>query len=73
MPRVGFEHTIPVFERTMTVHSLGRAATVIGNKVSNNAKQIIRLHSHDCPSCVVHRVQAELRDVPRRSKAEINE
>jgi hypothetical protein len=30
MPRVGFEPTIPVFERVKTVHSLDRAATVIG-------------------------------------------
>jgi hypothetical protein len=31
MPRVGFEPTIPVFERAKTVHVLDRAATVIGN------------------------------------------
>jgi hypothetical protein len=31
MPRVGFEPTIPVFERAKTVHALDRAATVIGN------------------------------------------
>jgi hypothetical protein len=30
MPWVGFEHTIPVFERAMTFHALDRAATVIG-------------------------------------------
>jgi hypothetical protein len=30
MPRVGFEHTISVFERAKTVDALGRAATVIG-------------------------------------------
>jgi hypothetical protein len=30
MPRVWFELTIPVFERTKTVHVLDRAATVIG-------------------------------------------
>jgi hypothetical protein len=29
MPRVGFEPTIPVFERTKTVHAFDRAATVI--------------------------------------------
>jgi hypothetical protein len=32
MLRVGFEHTIPVFERAKTVHVLDRAATVIGRK-----------------------------------------
>jgi hypothetical protein len=30
MLRVGFEATIPVFERAKTVHTLDRAATVIG-------------------------------------------
>jgi hypothetical protein len=30
MPRVGFEPTIPMFERAKTVHALDRAATVIG-------------------------------------------
>jgi hypothetical protein len=30
MRRVGFEPTIPVFERAKTVHALDRAATVIG-------------------------------------------
>jgi hypothetical protein len=30
MPRVGFETTIPAFERVKTVHALDRAATVIG-------------------------------------------
>jgi hypothetical protein len=29
MPRVGFEPTIEVFERTKTIHVLDRAATVI--------------------------------------------
>jgi hypothetical protein len=30
MPQVGFEHTIPVFERAKTVHALDRTATLIG-------------------------------------------
>jgi hypothetical protein len=30
MPRVGFEPTIPVFERAKTVHAFDRGATVIG-------------------------------------------
>jgi hypothetical protein len=30
VPRVGFEPTIPVFERAKTVHALARTATVIG-------------------------------------------
>jgi hypothetical protein len=31
MPRVGFEPTIPTFERAKAVHALDRAATVIGD------------------------------------------
>jgi hypothetical protein len=31
MSRVGFEPTIPEFERAKTVHALGLEATVIGN------------------------------------------
>jgi hypothetical protein len=31
-PLVGFEDTIPVFERAKRVHALGLAATVIGIK-----------------------------------------
>jgi hypothetical protein len=31
MPRVGFEPTIPAFERAKTVHVLHCAATVIGH------------------------------------------
>jgi hypothetical protein len=30
MPRVGFELTIPAFERAKTVHALDHAVTVIG-------------------------------------------
>jgi hypothetical protein len=30
MPRVGFEPTMPEFEKAKTVHALDRAATVIG-------------------------------------------
>jgi hypothetical protein len=32
MPLVGFELTIPAFERAKTVHALDRGATVIGNE-----------------------------------------
>jgi hypothetical protein len=31
MPRLGFQPTIPVFERAKTVHALDRAAIVIGS------------------------------------------
>jgi hypothetical protein len=34
MFQVGFETTIPVFERVKTVYALNRAATVIGNNKS---------------------------------------
>jgi hypothetical protein len=41
MPQVGFEPTIPVFERAKTVHALGGAATVIGN---NSAPTLRKTH-----------------------------
>jgi hypothetical protein len=36
MPRVGFQPTIPVFERAKTVHALNRTATVIDRKYSES-------------------------------------
>jgi hypothetical protein len=36
MIRVGFEPTIPVFERTKTVHALDRAASVIGMNMGHS-------------------------------------
>jgi hypothetical protein len=38
MPLVGFEPTIPAFERAKTVHALDRAATVIGFRLSRETK-----------------------------------
>jgi hypothetical protein len=35
MPRVGFEPTIPVFERAKMVHASDRAVTVIGELYNN--------------------------------------
>jgi hypothetical protein len=40
MPRVGFEPTIPVFERAKTVHALDRAVTVIGLYIPQCTKYI---------------------------------
>jgi hypothetical protein len=37
MSEVGFEPTIPAFEREKTVHALDRAATVIGLKSHTSA------------------------------------
>jgi hypothetical protein len=34
MPQVGFEPTIPVFERAKTVHALDLVATVIGTELT---------------------------------------
>jgi hypothetical protein len=38
MPLVGFEPTIPVFERAKTFHALDCAATVIGTMYANTTK-----------------------------------
>jgi hypothetical protein len=43
--RVGFEHTFPVFERAKKVHSLGRAATVIGVRCSLQFSRLINFSS----------------------------
>jgi hypothetical protein len=40
---VGFEPTIPVFERAKTVHALDRAATVIGSCRYTKFKYEIRV------------------------------
>jgi hypothetical protein len=39
MPRVGFELTIPAFERAKTVHALD-AATVIGKNLKNFGREV---------------------------------
>jgi hypothetical protein len=38
MSQVGFEITIPVFERSKTVHALDRAATVTGMLVKSSTR-----------------------------------
>jgi hypothetical protein len=45
MPRVGFELTIPQFERVKTVHALDRAATVIATVMTNKVKSLSTTHS----------------------------
>jgi hypothetical protein len=50
MPWVGFEPTIPEFEREKMVHALDRAATVIGNRnptpaFTHRFKAVAALHT----------------------------
>jgi hypothetical protein len=40
MPRVGFEPTIPAFERVKTVYALDPAATVIGDSTVTGLKYV---------------------------------
>jgi hypothetical protein len=40
MPWVGFEPTIPVYERAKTVHALDRAANVISYEYYRNLKSV---------------------------------
>jgi hypothetical protein len=42
MPRVGFETTIPVFERAKTVHALDRAVTLIGDDADDSSNSVNR-------------------------------
>jgi hypothetical protein len=46
MPRVGFEPTIPAFERTKTVHLLDCAAIVIGFSCLRVSRNVIHLRKH---------------------------
>jgi hypothetical protein len=46
MTRVGFESTIPAFERAKTVHALDRADTVIG-LTEHKLVTIIRLNNNN--------------------------
>jgi hypothetical protein len=39
MPRVGYEPTIPAFERAKTFHASDRAATVISRRCRQTAKK----------------------------------
>jgi hypothetical protein len=39
MPQVGFESTIPVFQRAKTFHDLDRAAAVIGQVKTARKKE----------------------------------
>jgi hypothetical protein len=41
MSRVGFEPTIPVFQREKTVHALDRAATAIGVHIFSEIQRTI--------------------------------
>jgi hypothetical protein len=43
MPRVGFESSIPAFEREKTIDALDRAATVIGLRVDRKVENILNL------------------------------
>jgi hypothetical protein len=43
MPRVGFEPTIPVFERANTVHALGRMAGHCDRKTSSHEGKLLRI------------------------------
>jgi hypothetical protein len=47
MSKVGFEPTIPVFERAKTVHALDRAATVIGSAETTIAYYRTTLNSYE--------------------------
>jgi hypothetical protein len=47
MPSVGFEPTIPAFERTKTVHVLDRAATVIGLPAFTSRNNFLILIVHN--------------------------
>jgi hypothetical protein len=43
---VGFEPTIPAFEREKTVHALDRAATVIGIEINIDVNSVLEILHH---------------------------
>jgi hypothetical protein len=51
MPQVGFEPTIPVFERAKTVHASDRAATVIGIVFLSSINRLGFVMETGCVSC----------------------
>jgi hypothetical protein len=46
MPSVGFEPTIPAFERAKTVHALDRAVTVMGHLDLLPRSRMVELYTH---------------------------
>jgi hypothetical protein len=56
MRRVGYEHTIPVFEQAETVHLLDSAATVIGMCFISKTQNVYM------PSCLSDRIE-QMHDV----------
>jgi hypothetical protein len=58
MPCVGFEPTIPVFERAKRVHALDRVATVTGNlhnyRHANLESHMTKNHSFAVPNTTLH-------------------
>jgi hypothetical protein len=55
MPWVGFELTIPAFEREKTIHALDRAATVIGESLIARTKYAV--------SCLYKRCEKMTTDI----------
>jgi hypothetical protein len=61
MPRLGFEPTIPVFERVKRVNALDRAVTVIGNCRCTTGSRARLWYMHDGAPTPSSRA---VRDVP---------
>jgi hypothetical protein len=57
MPSVGFENTVPVFERAKTVHALDRGAILIGAIPSNPCKFVIIHILQECVDLYIHSPQ----------------
>jgi hypothetical protein len=73
MPQVGFEPTIPVFERAKTVHALDRAATEIGNHVHWNLGSTVGLrHQKFFPETLITRNMISVRPCDLRFSRWVN-
>jgi uncharacterized lipoprotein YbaY len=62
MPLVGFEPTIPVFQRAKTVHALDRAATVIARQTPGSINITFGLEEIPPRICTLKQFRVSLRD-----------
>jgi hypothetical protein len=66
MSQVGFDPTIPTFERAKTVHALDRAATVVGFCMSRKAKETGKTFPTSClPTTDPYRKRRLPQSLPR--------
>jgi hypothetical protein len=68
MSQVGFEPTIPVFERAKTVHALDRASTVMGLQITISVSKKDLVSGNDCiiVGCIALGCTQHMKFVPHK-------